>query len=269
MLEHCINMVTQLLSRGDSQVDIARLCSFFSFDVMGDLSFGKSFNMLKDGSSHSILDRLESTRPLVGTLICLPWLFILFQNLPIIRSKRADWIAWCGSQVEERKKAGSSRTDLFSYILGDDTDPTSKPSGDLICDSELAIVAGSDTTASTLAAIFHLLALHPDKKKALREEIDGIFSSFENFSHQKLVGSPMLEGCINEALRLYPAVPSGTQRITPPEGAVIAGRWIPGDTIVSTPTFALHRGRFLFSNMLLPVSHSPVSTYTHSCITPR
>lgn len=244
MLEHCNKLVTQILSRGNSPIDMARFCSFFGFDVMGDLSFGKSFNMLTDGNSHYILDHMESTRPAVGALICIPWLFILIQSLPIIRSQRANWIAWCGSQVAERKKMGSSRTDLFSYILDRaDEDPTAKPSGDLICDSELAIVAGSDTTSATLTAILHLLALHPGKKALLQKEIDDIFSSSEVFSHQKLVGSPMLEGCINEALRLYPAVLSGTQRITPPEGAMIAGRWIPGDTIVSTPTFSLHRGK--------------------------
>lgn len=145
---------------------------------------------------------------------------------------------------------GASRVDLFSYILGDnDSDEksrTSKASGDLVCDSELAIVAGSETTAITLTAVLYLLALYPEKKKLLQEEVDGLLSSADDLRHQKLAGKPILDGCIQEAMRLYPAVPSGTQRLTPPEGAMIAGRWIPGDTLVSTPTFSLHRGKLQF-----------------------
>lgn len=52
----------------------------------------------------------------------------------------------------------------------------------------------------------------------------------------------MLEGVILETLRLYPGAPGGMQRMTPPEGAQIAGKWIPGNTLVSTPTYTLHRG---------------------------
>lgn len=61
----------------------------------------------------------------------------------------------------------------------------------------------------------------------------------------------MLEGCINEALRLFPPVPSGLQRMTPPEGVKIAGRYIPGDTLVSTPTYTIHRGRNIRPSCLL------------------
>lgn len=114
---------------------------------------------------------------------------------------------------------------------------------DLIFDSELAIIGGSDTTSSTIAVIFYLLARHPEKLEILQREIDGLFQPGEQVSYNKLTKeAPFLQGCINEALRLYPAVPSGLQRVTPPGGLHIAGRWIPGETIVSTPNYSLHRG---------------------------
>lgn len=139
-----------------------------------------------------------------------------------------------------------SRVDLFTYLLLSSPDDPRNPTitdGDLICDSELAIVAGSDTTSATLAAIMYLLAKNPDKQKRLQEEIDQLVKSPVELRYRDIVGNaPLLDGCINEALRLYPAVPSGMQRMTPPEGALIAGKMIPGDTIVSTPTYTLHRG---------------------------
>lgn len=105
-------------------------------------------------------------------------------------------------------------------------------------------MAGSETTALNLTTVLYLLALHPEQKKALQAEVDLLIPTLDHFSHQKLASSHLLEGCINEGLRLYPPVPSGVQRLTPPQGAMIADRWIPGDTIVSTPTYTLHRGTY-------------------------
>jgi hypothetical protein len=91
---------------------------------------------------------------------------------------------------------------------------------DLVYDTELAVAAGSDTTANTLAAAVFLLAKHPDKQRLLQEEIDRlVLPTTKGLSVEELSGASFLDGCINEALRLYPAVPSGMQRLTPPEGA--------------------------------------------------
>jgi len=139
------------------------------------------------------------------------------------------------------------QADLFSYLLDDDTKKSKDPNvkgEDLVYDSKLAIVAGSDTTSGALAATIFLLAKHPEKFAKLQAEIDPLFTSANKFSHQMVIGKPMLEGCINEALRLFPPVPSGVQRMTPPEGLKIAGRYIPGDVLVSTPTHTIHRGLY-------------------------
>ena len=105
-------------------------------------------------------------------------------------------------------------------------------------------MAGSDTTASTLVAIVYLLALHPEKQKLLQEELDRLFSDADDLSHYTLATeAPILEGCINEGLRLYSAVPSGLPRQTPPQGAMIAGKFIPGDMVVTVPSNTVHRGK--------------------------
>lgn len=53
---------------------------------------------------------------------------------------------------------------------------------------------------------------------------------------------PYLQACIDESLRLFPPVPSGLQRQTPPQGLQVGDVWIPGNTIVMTPTYTLNRG---------------------------
>ncbi|EFE38551.1 cytochrome P450 monooxygenase, putative [Trichophyton verrucosum HKI 0517] len=264
--QHCLDLVKQLSRLAGTPVDIGKWFKYFGFDVMGDLSFGRPFDMLTTGNPHFLFGMMESSKPVVGTLIGVPWLFILFQKLPGISRVRSNWISWCGVQVQERMKLGTTRPDLFSYILGNDLSEATSD-GDLTYDAELAIVAGSETTALNLTTVLYLLALHPEQKKALQAEVDLLIPTLDQFSHQKLASSHLLEGCINEGLRLYPPVPSGVQRLTPPQGAMIADRWIPGDTIVSTPTYTLHRGTyhhlpsllacsfFFFSHLLFVFQH--------------
>lgn len=117
--------------------------------------------------------------------------------------------------------------------------------GNALSEAKLGIVAGADTNAITMSNICYLLCRHPEYQAKLHDELSGLKSLFPN--DHDLVNEPYLTGIINEALRLHPPVPSGLQRVTPAEGAVIAGRMLPGHTNVTTPTYALHRGSALSS----------------------
>ena len=46
--------------------------------------------------------------------------------------------------------------------------------------------------------------------------------------------------CIEETLRLYPPIAAGVERVVPKSGAPIAGRFIPGGTIVLVAQYATH-----------------------------
>lgn len=140
--------------------------------------------------------------------------------------------------------------DLYAHLLeggnekaGDVISATTDV--DAVFDAELAIVAGSDTSSATLAAVVYLLAKHPHMQPKLQQEVDdAIALAGGELSYQTLINKPLLDGVINEALRLYPPVPPGLQRLTPPEGVMIAGRFIPGDTLVSVPCWSVQRGMF-------------------------
>ncbi|KAJ5266848.1 cytochrome P450 [Penicillium angulare] len=53
--------------------------------------------------------------------------------------------------------------------------------------------------------------------------------------------------CIEESLRLSPPLPRGLERVTPPEGAKIMGKF-PGNFGVSVPAYAAHRDPRIFPN---------------------
>lgn len=96
-----------------------------------------------------------------------------------------------------------------------------------------------------MTCLFYFLATHPRVHKKLQEEVDALYDSVDNQVDEAALGKlPYLQACIDEALRLYPPVPSGLQRQTPPQGLQIGDKWIPGNTIVMTPTFTLNRGQY-------------------------
>ncbi|TFK45830.1 cytochrome P450 [Heliocybe sulcata] len=246
IIAHSLELISHLSSRASSEesVDLMFWCHFFGLDVMGDLTFGKSFDIMSEKREENpVFKHSYASKAVVGTLITIPWLFLLVQRLPVVGQQRADWIGWCGKQLEERSKMKKDLPDIFTYLVDDDSKRAKDPlisQQDLVYDSELAISAGSDTVAATLTNVFFLLATHPEELRLLRQELDPL-PPIDEISHSSLKNLPVLDGIINEALRLYPPVLSGVQRMTPKEGAVIAGRWIPGDTVVTTPTYVLHR----------------------------
>lgn len=87
------------------------------------------------------------------------------------------------------------------------------------------------------------LATHPEVTQALQEELDDFFQENPEPDANSLSRLKYLQACIDEALRIFPVVPSGPQRITPPEGLKISeDLFVPGGTIVQVPTYTIHRG---------------------------
>jgi cytochrome P450 family 628 len=121
-------------------------------------------------------------------------------------------------------------------------------------DANLAIIAGADTNAITVSNALYLLCRYPEYKERLYHELKMVPDSDGIIEDDDLIGKPYLLGIISESLRLHPPVPSGVQRVTPSSGAVIAGRYIPGDTVVTTPTYSLQRGMMTYIKMNLMLS---------------
>jgi len=105
-------------------------------------------------------------------------------------------------------------------------------------DAQLIVIAGSDSVAATLTHVLFELAWHPETARELQEAFDALPS----LAHDNLTTVPLLDAVIHETMRLHPPVPSGTQRMTPPEGLVIGDVHIPGNTIVQVPSYTVFRG---------------------------
>ncbi|KAL5337622.1 cytochrome P450 [Aspergillus crustosus] len=74
------------------------------------------------------------------------------------------------------------------------------------------------------------------ERVAQRRRADKL-DAFPDLSYKRLTSVKLFNTLINKTLRIHPVVPSGTQRMTPPEGIQIGNRYIPGDIIVNHRVF--------------------------------
>lgn len=108
-------------------------------------------------------------------------------------------------------------------------------------DSLLAFVAGSEPTAGVLIGLFYELAKNPAQAEAIHREIT-------QHEENDVLHCRHLKAAVYEALRLYPSLPTGGNRKTPRnEGITIAGVYIPPQTTVVAPKYAIGRCMYFFS----------------------
>jgi cytochrome P450 len=85
-----------------------------------------------------------------------------------------------------------------------------------------------------LIALFAYLAASPEALDRLQKELDT--------ESPESMDSPFLNACIDEALRLNPAIPGGVPRTTPPEGIRLDdGTVLPGGVNILFPQWAAMR----------------------------
>lgn len=208
---------------------------------MGDIGLGKEFHMMTTETNRWIPPLLEHSMAHVGVTSPVPWLAPILHKMPGAGSGARAWLEFVGSQVKERVEKNTGKKDILGYLV-DAYKESPKETIDytwLRGDTRLTIVGGSDTTAATLTFLFYHLARDPKQVEKLREELEPLLNGKEQLEPKDVSKAVHLNGCIQEALRLHPAIPSGFPRTAPPEGVVINGTFIPGGTTIVIPVYAL------------------------------
>ena len=79
----------------------------------------------------------------------------------------------------------------------------------LVATAIVFMVAGYDTTATTLSFASYLLSKHPDEQQRLQDEIDQAFADADGeFPDYSAIQSlPYLDMVVHETLRMFPPIP--------------------------------------------------------------
>ncbi|KAB5542502.1 cytochrome P450-like protein [Coniochaeta sp. 2T2.1] len=228
--------------------NMADWCNWLAMDILGDLCFGKAFHMLERPDNRYAIDLVGAaaarhmicgTMPVVNTLSLDK---VLFRK---IAAGRARYMAYSRAQLTERTKLGeeTDRRDFFYHLLKAKDPETGKgfEMPELWGESNLLIIAGSDTTSTAMAATLFYLVRHPEALGKVTREVREAFEDVEDI-HQgpRLGGCAYLRACIDEAMRLSPSVGGVLPREVLPGGVMVDGERVPAGIVVGTPHYAIH-----------------------------
>lgn len=185
----------------------------------------------------------------------MPLVHTILRYLPIKRGQqitRADDVVneYGGLAIQNMRSVDGHALNLFGQMLAasDDKEKVSLTDADVRSEAGNLIVAGSDTTATTLTYLVWAVLKHPYLQNKLEDEIAQLS---EELSLAELEAAPVLNSVITEALRLYGAAPGALPRIVPDQGMTVSGHSIPGGVEVSTQAYTSHRDPSIFSEPLL------------------
>ena len=134
---------------------------------------------------------------------------------------------------------------------------------ELYSESSLLLIAGSDTTATCLAATTFYLLHNPKALARVQEELRQKFNCIEDIcSGPKLSTCQFLRACIQESLRMSPPVGGLMAREVLPGGIEIHGHLFPKGVEIGTPHYAIHHDERCYSN---PFSYEPERWLANDC----
>ncbi|GFG15658.1 isotrichodermin C-15 hydroxylase, partial [Aspergillus udagawae] len=216
-------------------MDLAPLCDYLAFDIISDLCYGESLNMLVSGRYRHIarITKMLGRRNAVCFAQSMLWRYkldrIFFATLigPI-----KDFGSRVRHQAKTRSRLGNdvSQIDCFHYMLNAKDPKTGQgfTERELWTESLLLLIAGSDTVAVTLSATLFHLAHNQHKLDRATQEIRSSFEEVDDISlGAQLKGCSYLRACISEAMRLSPPFANMTPRRVLPGGMIVDGHYIP------------------------------------------
>ncbi|CAJ2511650.1 Uu.00g072750.m01.CDS01 [Anthostomella pinea] len=253
-------------------LNMANEVNYLVLDILGDLCFGKSFDMKEPDSDikhvpHLMGSFLQLMNPIAFSPFASWWVWAKPRGLDwlltfAVPEDLKKWQGFVGKNLDDRAKKemalkesgkgeGEAPKDFFHYLF-DAKDPETGETGydlqELYGECEVLTIAGSDTTAIITAAITFYLATNPRLQEKLAREVTSTFAHYGD-----IVAGPKLNGCqylnafIRETLRMTPPVPADLAREVLPGGTTVEGHFFPQDTKVSTCLYCLSYSKDVYT----------------------
>lgn len=176
-----------------------------------------------------------------------------------------DYAAFIENSVARRVEAYKARSaipnsssnpvreDMFHFLLTAVDPDTGLPAfserHNLLAETRLLVVAGTDTTALTLSAWFFYLAHYPRVLSRLTNEVRSTFLSPEEIAlGTTLSKCKYLRACIDETLRISHPAPGELPREILKGGAIIDGHPYPAGTLVGCAAWSLGRDESVYGD---------------------
>ncbi|CAJ2504798.1 Uu.00g121920.m01.CDS01 [Anthostomella pinea] len=254
VIEGKVDMAIRRMGEEMQRREVADVFHWFlsmGTDIIGELSFGQSFEMLETGEESQYIRDLKTLAKFSGIRATFPFLIKLGHhvNIPFIKDaieNRRRTVEYAEQSiarhyriVEEQGKEAKPTLLSKLYKAGDD----GMAFHEIRANATAYIVAGSDTAANTLTYLVWMVCKHAEVKAKLVQELQQLPASY---GYHDVKSLPYLNLVIDETLRLYSAAPAGLPRDVPAGGAEFLGYYIPAGYTVSTGAYSMHRNPAVF-----------------------
>ncbi|QSZ37630.1 hypothetical protein DSL72_008729 [Monilinia vaccinii-corymbosi] len=273
VVEYMDLLVSQIYQRKDDEngLNMSEWYNWLTFDIIGDLAFGESFDAVKSGEGHPWIHLILGSihlMALMGVVKRFPILnnsffkkitgFLVPRDLQ--EKSKVHHQNSMQKATQRIERGNNDRDDFFSHLLREkDNGPKITPEF-ILAQSTTLIVAGSETTATALSGMTYFLLKQPEALRHLQEEVRSAFSSGNEINSDSTAPLSYLAAVIEEGLRLYPPVAMGLPRESP--GATVDGFYVPAGAVVNVSGFVATHNEAYFTDAYefhperwLPPSH--------------
>ncbi|KAJ5919177.1 hypothetical protein N7466_010120 [Penicillium verhagenii] len=234
--------------------EMSEYLNFFAWDVMSQITFSQDLGILEAGSDHQgFLDRSNRSLDYFASICQIPLLDLLLDKNPIMQIGPPGF-TWANlfslEQFQKRLQTGSpptGHTDFLDKFLEiKSKHPDTVDDNTVIMYLLSNVLAGSDTTASTMcSAVYHILK-NPHVHRKLVTELRSADLSLPA-RWKEIVGLKYLDAVMREAMRINPGVGLMIERVVPRGGFSLPdGRFVPEGTIVGMNPWVVNRDEGIF-----------------------
>ncbi|PVI00852.1 cytochrome P450 [Periconia macrospinosa] len=265
-VEPSVNTVIALLldklsELGTEPTDMGMWARLFAFDVIGQVTFSKQFGYLENGydedDSFKYMHAAVRSAAWVGQIPWLYWahdrLMPLIGNWLGVNARHGRMRNFVAGEIEKRRDVTQKHHDLLEMLKKVKSEkPIEMNDINVLSMATTNIFAGSETTAVSIGAILYHLCKNPVAMKKLKEEIKSmeneVGSSERCWPLNVANRMPYLQACIQEGLRMHPAVGMALPRTVPEGGIVVAGKLIPEGAVIGANAWVIHREKEIFGD---------------------
>ncbi|KAL2867498.1 cytochrome P450 [Aspergillus lucknowensis] len=249
-----VEVLREVADTGRS-VEMVRYFNMAIFDSIGALSFGESFDSLKNRALHPWVDAIHKNLKSVAISHVLRSMGIEFLTPYVLpkelRGKRQENYTYAIEKLKKRMQRQGDQGDFWDRVIVKSVDGNQTgdgmSAGEMLNNAAVMVVAGSETTSSALCGTTYLLCRFGKLDKAVAE-VREAFASPDQIDLLAVSRLPYLTAVIDETLRMYPAVPGQPPRVVPERGATVCGRFVPAGTRVGVSHLGAYFAEYNFTH---------------------
>ncbi|MBL4799335.1 MAG: cytochrome P450 [Oleispira sp.] len=197
----------------DLQADFMR----YTVDAIAGLSFGSDINTLEtddDVIQHHLDKILPALFKRVNAIVPY-WRFIklpadrqLDRSVALVNESINGFITQARVRLDAHPSRRSNPDNLLeSMIVAADQSDSGVSNDDVAGNVVTMLLAGEETTATTLSWLIYLLVRNPEALQLAQQEARNLAGSLEDLTPEKLNELKFIEACTLETLRLKPTGP--------------------------------------------------------------